>query len=562
MNKGLLRLCFILICLIRIPLFTNEITLASEGRILFLIQQGDHTQALELYNTCTQMSGQHDYELLHRMGLGILDYGYRQSDPEIQLLSLFGAGASAHEDAYYILEDGLKNRYPQIQLIALSALAKIQNDRADQAMLRAMGSSQLLVRLEAAKQLCLKKHPEAVNQTESLMYKSPKALTPIYPPLIASAGTPQAIRILRKLLHHSSEDVRLAVILNVAKYKRDDLLPQIRQQAFQANPSQQEAGAYALGLFHDEQAKIKLQKLAQSNYPTVALAAQLALYRLGDEEAPNAIEQQALKENIFAVSALGEIPEKSALLEKLLVHPNTQIRINAVLALLRLKNPVCFDHLKDILIRNKKDLAFISQKSPGKTFKAWKVVSSASQIMQDDTNAYQAHLELKESIVETIRELSEASFLQLAHQIFNAQQNDLVPLTAALLEEMGTTEAIECLKAHQQQLGAPLVRHYCNLALYRIQEPGPYGEQLRQWVKTQNKTEFIRFQSDDFSPWDLNKNHYNLTPEEASQLLIKAFEAFAINQDAQGIESLIHAIANGHAKNKYALAGLLLRATQ
>ncbi|CUI16570.1 conserved hypothetical protein [Candidatus Protochlamydia naegleriophila] len=544
------------------PLCANECTLASEGRILFLIQQGDHSQAIALYNACAQMSGQHDYELLHRIGLGILDYGYRQSDPEIQLLSLFGAGASAHEDAYYILEDGLKNRYPQIQLIALSALAKIQNDRADQAMLRAMGSNQLLVRLEAAKQLCLKKHPEAVNQTESFMYKSPKALASIYPPLLASAGTPQAIRILRKLLHHSSEEVRLAVILNVAKYKRDDLLPQIRQQAFEVNHSQQEAGAYALGLFHDAQSQVKLQKLAQSTYPTVALAAQLALYRLGDENAPNAIEQEALKGNLFALSALSEIPEKSATLENFVTHSDTQVRINAILALLRLKNPVSFSRLKEILLRNKKDLAFIPHKSPGKTLKVWKVVPSASQTMQDDMNAYQSHLELKESIVETIRELSEASFLALAHQIFNAQQNDLVPLTATLLEDMGTTDAIACLKAHQQQLGAPLVRHYCNLALYRLQEPGPYGEQLRQWVKTQNKTEFIRFQAGDFSPWDLNKNHYNLTPEEASQLLIKAFEAFAINQDAQGIESLLDAIANGHAKNKYALAGLLLRATQ
>ncbi len=33
-------------------------------------------------------------------------------------------------------------------------------------------------------------------------------------------------------------------------------------------------------------------------------------------------------------------------------------------------------------------------------------------------------------------------------------------------------------------------------------------------------------------------------------------------QDMPGIKTLIEAIATGHAKNKYALAGLLLRATE
>jgi HEAT repeat protein len=264
------------------------------GQILFLLQQGEHEKALKLYQNQFQANGPHDFELLHQIGLRILDFGFRQHDPECQLLALFGASVSAHEDAYYILEESLKSPYPAIQLVALEALARFQNDRADQAMMRALGSSLLEVRYEAAHHLCKKKHPLAVSQTESLMYKTPKAYMALYPPLFALVGDSHATRILRKLLNQPSQKVRLAVILSIAKSQRDDLLPQIRQQASQFHFALQEACAYTLGILKDEESIPKLKKLALSQYPTVALAAHLALYRLGQEDSIKAIEQAAL----------------------------------------------------------------------------------------------------------------------------------------------------------------------------------------------------------------------------------------------------------------------------
>ncbi len=324
--------------------------------------------------------------------------------------------------------------------------------------------------------------------------------------------------------------------------------------------AQQEACAYALGHLKDEQSLPILKRMTLSQYPSVALAAQLALYRLGQEEAVNAIEEAARKEDLFAIAVLGKIPDRPRVLLELVQHPNLQIRFNALIALLHQHHPRALESIDEILIRNKRDLGFTLYHSPGHAFKAWKITPSASELFRDDIEAYEEHLELKISLLQTIQELSEAHFFRLAHQIFLRQQNDLVPILTELLEKSGTQEAVECLKQHQQQLGAPLVRNYCNLALYRLQEPGPYGEQLRQWVKNQSQTQFIRFQS--FSPWELGKNPYTLTPEETSKLLIDACEAFAISQDIQGIETLIEAIATGHPKNKYALAGLLLRATQ
>lgn len=551
---------FFLLCLFQAVFIFHAAGSETSGQILFLVKQGNPAQAIAHYRTFAAANHKHDFELLHQIGLGMLDYGYARSDPETQLLALFGASISANQEAHYLLEEGLKNRYPQIQLIALLGLAKVQNDGADQNLIGAMGSSQLIVRMEAAKQLALKKHPEAINQIESLMFKSPTALLPLYPPLIASIGNYQADRILRKLLHHPSSKVRLSVLLSIAKFHRDDFLPQLRQHVLQSHHGQQEACVYALGLFHDELSRTKLEKLRDSNYPAISLAAELALYRLGNEQSLREIEKLAEEGSLFAISVLGEIPEASDALTTLTSHKDPQIRINAALGLLNQKNVPPVEILKEILIRNRRDLAFVPQLTPGKTIKSWKVVHSASRLMEDDPALFQTHLKLKIDILESLKEISEPDFIEIAHQIYRAQENALVPETTLLLEELGTASAIECLKAHQQQLGAPLIRHYCNLALYRLHEPGLYGDQLKQWVKTQNKTPFLSLQKE-INVWDLKMHPHALTPEQSSQLLIKAFESFAINADEIGIDVLLEAIATGHPKNKYALAGLLLRAT-
>lgn len=543
-----------------IPRDPLPLSTIQHGRILFLIQQGEHEQALNLYKTSYQETNQHDFELLHQIGLRILEDGFRQSDPESQLLALFGASVSAHEDAYYILEESLKNKIPEIQLVALDALARFQTDRADQALIRSLGASTLQVRFEAAHQLCKKKHPQAVSQTESLLYKSPSDVWALYPPLFAMVGDAHSTRVLRKLLTHSSKNVRLSVILSIAKYEREDLLPQVRQQAAHFQYALQEACAHTLGLLQDEQAIPWLEKLVQSQYPAVALAAQTALYRLGREDALKAVEKAAQQEEIFAISALGAISDHPEALLKLLESTNLQVRINAIIALLQQNHPAALERIDEILLRDKRDLAFTAFHSPGKTFKAWKVTPSASTLLKEDLSAYHDHLGLKEAILNKVRLLSEPHFIASAHKIFSSQQNDLIPSTVELLEELNSADAIACLKKHQQQLGAPLVRHYCNLALYRLNEPGPYADQLRQWVTAQCQTEFIRLKP--FSPWEFGESSYSLKPEETSKLLIDAFQAFAAHQDALGIETLIEAMARGHTKNKYALAGLLLRATQ
>jgi HEAT repeat protein len=529
------------------------------ARILFLAHQGDHTKALQLYNRHFAVADEHDFELLHRLGLSIVEEGFRQSDPESQLFALFGANIAAHDDANPILEQSLQSRHPQIRLAALGAVCRMQGSNADKALYQALGSPELLIRLEAAHQLCLKKHPQATSQTESLMYKSPNEILPLFPALYAISGDEKAIRILRRMLNDPSEKVRIATILSIAKHGRDDLLPRLRERVLHLNYAQQEALAYALGALKDETSVPKLQTLSKSQYKNVALAAHFSLFQLGKKDSLDYVEKEAKQGNAFAITALGYLSEKSDTLIALLEDPSIQVRVNACLALLRQSNSHCFSTLNDLLIRNKHDLAVMKIQSPGGAFSAWKVISSAGQVLKDDLDAYVKNLNFREDILSKARHLSEPDFLRIAEALLINRQNDLIPALMELLQGLGTPDTIALLKKYREKFGAPLVRNYCNLVLYRLQEPGPYGDQLKQWVKDQNDQALITFRP--FLPWQF-ENAYELTPEETSRLLIGAFEAFAVNRDNGGIEALLDAIEKGHPKNRYALAGLLIRATQ
>ena len=138
--------------------------LAEEGpptkQILYSMHSGDIDRALELYQSFHQETGKHDLELVQQIGLILLDKGYRSSDAEVQLLTLFGAGISNNERCLYILENGMTSSIPQLQLIALNLLAKYNNDSTDEMLNRALGSNHLIIRMEALVHIAEKNIPK------------------------------------------------------------------------------------------------------------------------------------------------------------------------------------------------------------------------------------------------------------------------------------------------------------------------------------------------------------------------------------------------------------------
>ncbi len=169
----------------------------------------------------------HDTEFLQQLGLSLLEHGARHSDPEIQRMALFGAGIAMNERALPILAKGINSPVPQLQLFSLNFLARYQHDEADLLLLQALRSNFILIRFEALHQLAMKKHPKTSNHIESLMGKVNNELIPLFPQLFALVDDAEAVRMLRKLLNHPQETVRIEAIINSARCGRDDLLPKL-----------------------------------------------------------------------------------------------------------------------------------------------------------------------------------------------------------------------------------------------------------------------------------------------------------------------------------------------
>jgi HEAT repeat protein len=560
-----MELCKIIVFAFTLMRLFSSFAFSAESvtphQILYTMQAGHVSQAIELYQIYYKETSEHDLELIQRLGLILINQGWQSTDPEIQVLTIFGAGISTNEKTMPILEGGLKSRVPQIQLVALNLLSKYQNDDADEIINKALGSDNLLIRLEALNHLAEKKHPKALAQIEALMCKVDPLVLPLFPKLLAMVGDPASIKSLKKLLNHADQRVRLAAILSAAKYGRDDLLPQIRMLASHPENPQQEACAFALGVLRDEDSLPKLIKLANSVSLNVRLSALQALYRMGHREVKSHIEKIAANGNLFAIAALGEIQGSEPVLRELIKNNQLQIRINAGLALLQRQDPLCLIVLKEIFVHDSRDLSFNKISTIGGAMTAWKVVPCGRQNLQEDSLAYELSLNMKEEALGKALDLSEKDFLQIAQLLFDHQQNELIPTLVNLLENSQTSEAIALLKRYQQKAGAPLIRNYCNLALFSIGEEGPYADLLKDWVLKQQKMELIRFRP--CLPWDARENEakYELTPQETSRLLVDTFEAFAKKQNDKGVDVLLEAIAHGNAKNKYALAGLLIRAT-
>jgi HEAT repeat protein len=540
---------------------TKKAATSGFNRILYLMQAGNTGTALKVYQEYFEKEGQHDLELVQNIGLILLDQGFKSDDEESQLLTLFGAGISMNERAIYILEEGMRSRNPQLQYISMNELARLQNDGADEALKRAMGSNYLLIRLECLYHLAEKKVPSAAHYAEALMSKVDSSLLPMFPQYFAMIGDDDAIKVLRKLLNNPKENVRVEAVLSATKHGRDDLLPTIRTLATHHLMVQQEACAVCLGVLKDEVSVPKLESMLHSGCPTVRLAATHALFRLGRHELRAQIEEAAKASDLFAITLLGDMPGSEDLLVELIKSQNIQVRVNATLALLKRQDARCLYPLAEILVRDSRDLAFTKVHSPSKAMFSYKVVPSARQNFREDLIPYEVSLGIRENTLEQSSELPEKDFISLANMLFENQQHDLIPTLVRILESLHTPEAINLLKKHQQKAGAPLIRNYCNLALYRLKEEGPYADNLKAWVAVQQGEDFI-FRP--LIPWEMRdaSGPYQLTPQEKSRLLIESCQALTQSQDDFGVSVLLHVIQNGNSKNKYALAGLLIRAAQ
>ncbi|MBI2743177.1 MAG: HEAT repeat domain-containing protein [Chlamydiales bacterium] len=546
----------------------SEESSVDKRQITYLLQSGEYSKSFALYRKWKTKLGRHDFEVLHQFGQILLEEGARSSDPERQLVSIFGAGLAGTSSSWEILESGIRSPHPQTQMATIQLLGRLQDDHSDELLVKAMGSEFFFSRLEAAYFLSMRKHRMVTGQLEALMHRVPEEMRFFFPEFFALIGTTDAISVLRHMMDERSPVVRTEAILNAGRYERDDLLPQIRAQATHLNIAEQEACAYALGILKDSKSLPQLKKLSASPSANVRLSALKSLYLLGNTEVKEELVDLAKGKDLFAIASLGELqPGDTAHVKELLFalsqDSNLQVRFNATVSLLMTRDERAARPLIEFLLRDGRDLGFQPQFSLGRANMAWKVVTSASHKSSEQFDLSAISLSVREHLLRLSLELPETAFLRIARSIFDSRQSDLVPLLVHLLENLHTEESITLLKEKSQTAGAPLIRAYCNLALFRLRLDGNYEKQLMEWLGAKKESELFRFRPMTMrSSLRLADCSFELTPEEHSKLLIESLEALVRRYEEKGLDLLLTLLQEGNPKNRPILAGLLLQMMQ
>lgn len=533
-------------------------TLLIASNLIFMAGQGRHQEAAK--GICD--SGNYDEAVLEGIGLEILRQGVQSNDPEEAILALFGASVALNEKAEVFFESAYQSPHPQIQLASLSMIARSKSESSLIILHQAIGHPHPLIRLEAAFLLAERKAPQASLRLESLMHKIPSEAHFLFPRLFAMVGDDNAKRNLRRLLNHSDEKVRTETILAIADSHRDDLIKEIRRILTHPDAISKEAAAAAIGLLKDEKALPELEKLTHNPSDFVKIAALESLAILKDKNAPKRLEHLALKGNLFAIAALSQCPGSEETLAVLLNSPDRSVRANATLSLLQLKDKRATQGLLELLIKDARDYGFVPLHSPAGALVAYRVVPSATQNLDKEGSGFELSLRLRERALRQVLELDEASFFSVARTLLNRQQNDLVPLLMELIENKGNESAKEFLKQEEQRAGAPFIRAWAALALYRMKvDEGPYEQKLRDWLKQEASLDLVRFRP--FVPWEKREGtSFELTPNEKAALYISLLEALISRDPNKATPLLLEMISSGAGKNRFVLAGLLLRTIQ
>lgn len=531
------------------------------SRVLYMIQAKKTEQAIDQLLALKAEDPYLFHEgTLEKLGFALFEQGMRSFELQDVVTCLYGIGIAHDERGLPIVAKAIQFDHPELQLLAVSVAASFDTELAFEIIERAMKSNYLFVRLEAAYLLAQKGSPTAYSQLVSLMAKVEPELHELFPRLFAMCQSEASSQELKRLLYDQNESVRREAILAMGELRRDDFCDDIRLLAKEPSTVQQEACAYTLGLFRDEASRATLETLARSHTLATKLAASIALYHLGSQEAKNAVIQAAYDGDLFAISALGSLQGDEVLI-KHLNHDDVNIRTNASIALLEVKDSRCLQGIADILLDSHRDYTIAPIMSHGGSLRAWKVTSSSSVSLENQPQFFEISLKVREQILIKALDLPEHAFLDLAEELLDNSQYDLIPLTVRLLENLRSEKAIALLKKYEMRLGKPYVRAWCALGLYRLHQEGPYAETILKFVAKHEDKEV--FKARPVLPWRLRPetSPYELTLEDSCRLLIESFEALAQAQDEKGIETLLRVIRDGNAHNRYTLAGLLIRSS-
>ncbi len=496
-----------------------------------------------------------DFAAWRQRAWTILDEGSRHEEMEIQMLTLFGAKLSQDEEAMTFYMRALRSPKPELQLAAIKSLATLKNDRADEALQEGLRSNEIIIRLETLLLMAQRGMPGVSDHVEGLMAKIPKPLHVVFPPLFAMAGDPASLKQLRLLLSDSDDRVRASSAMSVEKGGIEEFLPHIRRLAKQVSPIVQEAAVHCLGVFGDATSLPIFKRLINSPFQEVKIAALQAYAMLNEEEALPLIIKEADAGNVFAITLLGAVAGGEQKLKTYLRSSDPQIAINAAMALLGRGEREGLRIIAPLILSNRATLA--PHTTSLKHVIAWKLVAGGPY---EDPIIEERIRESRREIVRRIFLCPEEDALAFANELFLRGENEYFPPLMEQLYITGTPGVIALLEKFQQKIGAPYVRGATALILFKLGQK-ERREEIISFLKAHNAIELIRLKpilDDKLNPFS---TPFELSPQETSSLYIEMLEALLTEGKEDGIDVLVEAMEKGNPNNRYALAGLLIRAT-
>ena len=522
--------------------------------------QGDIKKAISLYKDRFEQKKTHDFPLLRSLATKVLLKGLASSDPQMQLMSVFASAFARSSHLIPCLHSALSSQVPMVQLAAVHALDALEDTRATQGLFDAMRSNYPLVRFEAISRLSAKRHPEAFEQAESLMYKLPIELQPFFSDLFAVIGHKVAESALKKQMLSPSHILRARAINAAARHKLGSCLPDIQKALSHSHILELESAAYAVGIFGDESALKRLEELSSRRENTLSMAALISRHRLGDLKARDAITERAKKGDLFALSTLSEMPKSAPLLEKLLKSPNADVRLGSTLALLRLANSTALETAYEFLLAP--DLGFSLEVSASGALEAFCVRSLHSDTLKKRPDILSSSKRLAHTIIFSAASLGTEAFIPFAKKLLFSRRTDLVPLVAQALTLVDHEEAIKLLKECKDAPGMPFLRAEANLTLFYLTKEEPYFDEIKAWALKELSHKTIKLEPTQPTLTQHGEVAFELKAEEKTELFLKALLVIAQYESDKSALLFLQAMEKAPPSLQCALAALLIQALQ
>lgn len=522
------------------------------SQIAYFLQQHQFPSAIWSYQKKSYLDKRHDLALLEKIAIAILEEGMDSLDLSKKLIAYYSMIASSYTPTLSRLDAAIRARHPGLQIAAIQLLKQHADDRSEEILKRGLTSPFLIIQLTTAYVLAQKKFPKAYALIESLFFKVPPDMHIYFPEFFATLNTHEAKRRVIQLINHREEKIRIAAVISSMQHNIEESLPYIQSMLTHANRLEQEACLFALSHMKDTSSLSRMKKLTESACDEVVLSSSFALYTLGYHEYHQSITALAERGNLFAIALLGSIPEASERLYKLLKNSNFTVRMNAAIALLKLRDSRCVPGLMEIFELTHEGMDLLQITSQGGCMHYIKTLAKG-KAPQGKESQNSAHI-LEDLLLQS-SELAQADFLILSKFLLSSKDSVLIPLVVQLLENLQTPESIELLEWGASALGNPLLRGYSQIALFKLGKSA-LTPTFHQFLQKALQISLVNYQEIRNTK---NVGMFTLQPEEKLRLVLTSLQVIASESCEESIDTLLQCMGNSHELNRYVLAGLLLQ---